>query len=226
MRIPFPATPLFGDARPIGFEFPLRHAAILAIATATLLSVAMLTLTSPALLNSIGRRLNNEDALAPADLIVVISGDRGERIVEGVQLFRAGMGKDLLISGAPIFMQVTASDLMRDYAVRMGVPPGRIRTVEDSSSTFEDALKTLRVARELGAARVTVVTSPYHIHRAKLLFRSIYPTDIQVRFHAVQESWFRPETWWRSARGIHVVAAEYVKLLAYKLGMGYDAFAD
>ena len=63
---------------------------------------------------------------------------------------------------------------MRDMAVSRGVPPQSIELETWSTHTREHPLGLLRLPRITPATRVGVVTSDWHMRRARLIFRRYF----------------------------------------------------
>lgn len=161
-------------------------------------------------------RLCVEDPLRKADAIVVLAGERGERVREGVALLRQGWAPRLLMSGGPSEADVPLADIMRDQALREGVPAAAILVQERSVDTGEDARFSLEMARAHGWKRVILVTSPYHARRAAWLFHEVFaPAGIEVLNNPVRQSWFSPKGWWTRKSDCKVVLMEYMKSAWY-----------
>lgn len=79
----------------------------------------------------------------------------------------------LVFSGGVGTHGASEASVARDIAVKLGVPPERCVLEENSHSTAENARFTMRLLRERhgpGRIGVIVVSDPYHLARAKLLF--------------------------------------------------------
>jgi uncharacterized SAM-binding protein YcdF (DUF218 family) len=142
-------------------------------------------------------------AVAEADAIVVLSSGRsippgptgisewedGDRFFGGVELFQAGKAPLLIFTAARPYRQptgITEGETLAGHARAMGVPGDRILTTGPVSNTADEARE---VAAVLPArpARVLLVTSAYHIPRARRLFEHAgftvepFPVDFQRR---------------------------------------------
>lgn len=129
-------------------------------------------------------------AAAPtADAIVVLSGGRPvapgpaaisewddpDRFFGGVELLQAGKAPLLIFTGgwfpdapgAPL-----EGDILSGYAKAMGVPADRVLTTGPVVNTLEEsqAVAELVKDRQPAVSTILLVTSAFHVNRAKLLF--------------------------------------------------------
>jgi uncharacterized SAM-binding protein YcdF (DUF218 family) len=102
-----------------------------------------------------------------------------------------------------------------------GVPAEYIITTQGrSSSTADEALAVRQTMEKLGLKSCIVVTDPYHTMRTRLIFhREFRGSGIRVRVHPVSEHWYRADRWFLSWRGWQTTLLEYVKLIAYLVGI-------
>lgn len=146
-----------------------------------------------------------------ADAIVVLSGGRvvapgkaaisewgdADRFFSGVELFRARKAPLLVFTGGCVPWEpkvVPEGELLAGYAKAMGVPADGIVTTGPVTSTAEEAGAVAALLRERrsapadrGAApRVLLVTSAFHMARARRLFERAgltvtpFPVDFQL----------------------------------------------
>ncbi|HQX80721.1 MAG TPA: YdcF family protein [Vicinamibacterales bacterium] len=129
-------------------------------------------------------------ALSPVvDAIVVLSAGRGlapgpERVSEwgdpnrffgGVELFQAGKAPLLVFTAAPIAGAPdlpTEGDLLARQAMALGVPADRIAITGRVANTADEAreVASLLRARQLTSPKILLVTSAFHMRRARLVF--------------------------------------------------------
>ena len=79
---------------------------------------------------------------------------------------------------------------MRRIMVKMGVPKRRILAECQAKDTIQNALLVVPLLIRLGIARVTVVTSEFHVRRTKHYFGTIlkaYGCKFQVKYVACQD---------------------------------------
>ncbi|MCP5007590.1 MAG: YdcF family protein [Planctomycetes bacterium] len=111
-----------------------------------------------------------------ADAIVVLSGGEGKRIIKGIGLFHKKVAPLIIVSGgcSSIFYQgQKGALLMKETATELGVPDGDIIAETESRNTRENAIYTKQILDRIGAQRIILVTSAFHIPRAYALFKKI-----------------------------------------------------
>ena len=69
--------------------------------------------------------------------------------------------------------------MLRDLAVARGIPAAAIVMEEQATNTLENALCTLPCLAELHAMGALIVTSDYHMPRARLIFEAVY-RDLRI----------------------------------------------
>lgn len=79
--------------------------------------------------------------------------------------------------------QHTEAELMRQYAISVGLPKSAILVEEHSQSTFENALYVSKLFLEPHRWKdVVVVTSDFHINRAKYIFEQLLKNTYTLNF--------------------------------------------
>jgi uncharacterized SAM-binding protein YcdF (DUF218 family) len=136
--------------------------------------------------------------LERADAIVVISGDESQaRLSEGIRLFRAGWAPKLIFSGAAQDGVLSNARAMELTAVELGVPPSAMLLEPEAMDTFGNAVYTRQIMVSNRMSSAILVTSPYHLHRASLTFKSVLQdTDIRIIPRAAPDSAWRKVGWW------------------------------
>jgi uncharacterized SAM-binding protein YcdF (DUF218 family) len=184
--------------------------------------LVLLVLTPGVWLPAIGQWLVVSRSPQPADAIIVLGGGNGERTRTGVRLYDAKLAPFLVTTGdvgdLHEIVEQTQAELDAMLAERLGVPQEAITTLERSSSTREDALFSLELARARGWRRLIVVTSPYHTRRSGLVFRNVFAgTGITPTITLANPSRNQPAQWWTRERDLLDVSGEYLKLVYYAL---------
>ncbi len=174
---------------------PRRRLAV-AITAAVVVLCALAAM--PWMLDASAASLVREDAISRADVVVALSGDaRGLRERRAVDLFRAGMAGELVVSGRVYRDGVDSAEAAREFVVSAGVPPGNVFELRGATNTRQEAdlLARLMAAKRWRSA--IVVTAPYHSRRALFTCERAAPA---VRFvsspvPARAPEW-RPSRWW------------------------------
>ncbi|MBI5400423.1 YdcF family protein [Candidatus Saganbacteria bacterium] len=178
-----------------------------------------LWLTRPFWLDNVGAFLIVQDKLQPADVIVVLSGDgNGERMMEGIKLYRKKYAKKILVSGGLFAWRLTEADWMKHQAVVLGIPAAAILLEDKSFSTLDNARFSLPILIKRKARRIILVTSPYHTRRAKRVFQKVFSgAEIEVIVVPARESKFKVKGWWRRHEDTQLVVNEYLSSVFYYL---------
>lgn len=185
--------------------------------TLFLLLILGLYFFHPLILDQLAKRLVVRDPLSKADVILVLGGDdNGERVEEGVKLYKQGYAKRMLMSGGPLAWRLTSAQWMKKQAVAEGVPVGAILIQDRSLSTIEDAQFCLPIVKQNLIRSIILVTSPTHTRRAGRVFKKLFsPASISVIVHPVEKSEFNPDHWWTRHEDTGLVIWEYVSAVLY-----------
>jgi len=181
----------------------------------------------------LGRLLVAEDPLQPSDAIVVLAGARVNRWLEAVDVRAAGLAPRIVLSrgmrdGGEDLLAARGvhvpddAELAKSAMVELGVPAEAITFLPArADSTAEEAAIVRRLAESSGWRRVIVVTSKQHTRRARLAFRrELDGTGIEPLIRASRYDAADPAHWWRDRQGLRETLFEWIKLVAYTLGLG------
>lgn len=130
----------------------------------------------------LAKPLKIQDAPQKADAIVVFAGGVGEsgragqgyeeRVEYAVRLYKEGYAKRLVFSSG--YMYIFKEPLvMKALAVSLGVPDNVIILEDRGANTYENIKFVTEVLNEKGWNRILLVSSPYHMRRASLVFDKI-----------------------------------------------------
>ncbi|MFD7521768.1 YdcF family protein [Paenibacillus chitinolyticus] len=154
-----------------------------------------------------------------SDVILVLSGDRGERTEKGAELYKNGVAPTLMFSGGEVYRNNRMADLMKEHAKELGVPEQAIVLEDRADSTYENAVFSKTIIEKHAFKSVTVVSSDYHMRRVKLLFdRAFKDSGIQLHYVAAPDKNFTPRKWWGNNKSLMVTFTEYLKLTGYFFG--------
>ena len=181
----------------------------------------------------LGSFFAREDPLEKADAILVLAGSQMTRPLEAADLYLEGYSPLVILTGDPPEGGQTAlkergivfaGDIQRvvDVFQQLGIPreailvPERIHT-----NTASEAVTLRELAQAHGWRRVIVVTSTYHLRRARFAFRrEVSGTDVDVRMRGTRYDEMDPAHWWKHRRDIREIVEETPRLAAYVLGLG------
>jgi len=142
------------------------------------------------------------------DGIVVITGGPG-RIEHGVEMLAEGKGKRLLVAGAD--PSVTKADLVHRLGGRKKLVQCCVDLGSESVDTRSNAEETRRWLDRQHMRSVRLITSDWHMRRARYEFRRELGTD----FHVVPDAV-------RSEPGFMTLFGEYNKYLLRRIAVWLD----
>ena len=88
-----------------------------------------------------------------------------------------------------------------------------------SENTEENARWALRYAHEKEWKRILLITSSYHMRRAKLIFEKVFRANgstVEIETLSFFQEPYEPGEWMESFHGIRTTIAEYLKMIYYR----------
>jgi uncharacterized SAM-binding protein YcdF (DUF218 family) len=132
-------------------------------------------------------------------------------------LYLSGMGEHASWS--------TVQKLVRP-GVLTALKPANVVIETESANTVENAKWMSKYGREHGWTRVLLVTSRYHMKRARMIFERVLSlpeegapavrAPLAVETLSVYQEPFEPGEWREDNQGVRVTLTEYVKLVYYR----------
>jgi len=170
--------------------------------------------------------LSVADRPQKADAILVLGGGYS-RPFQAADLYRQGYARRIYITAPVRDEQLRLldaagiafpreEDVVRQVLLKKGVPAAAIEYLgKDLISTAEEA-QAARALFARRAPRLLVVSSPYHLRRARIIFTDALPgADIRV----IATSYDRfPSSWWKNQSAAGSVLLELAKITFYQLG--------
>lgn len=117
-----------------------------------------------------------EDSPERADAIVVLSGSRDYRLPRALELMRAGVAPTLVISNGQDPRWRQASRLCADGHQSFRV----VCFIPEPDSTQGEAEGVARIAAQRDWRTVALVTSRFHVTRARMLFERCFSGNVDV----------------------------------------------
>lgn len=132
----------------------------------------------------LGGGMREQGTLRPT---VELSDESRHRTLCGIELYQQQAAPILLMTGgdARVFGDgPREAPAMKDWAVKLGVPPEAVMIEERARTTYENAIGTRQVLGQISS--ILLVTSAYHIPRATALFKKqgFDVTPYACGFHA------------------------------------------
>jgi uncharacterized SAM-binding protein YcdF (DUF218 family) len=101
---------------------------------------------------------------------IVLGYSSRRRVRDAVVLLEVGKTDRLLMSGGKVDgADITAAEMMRNFAQALGAPPEAILIEDRSRTTFENLRFSAEIIEAEGAERVALLTDEMHLTRASLL---------------------------------------------------------
>ncbi len=153
------------------------------------------------------------DSLEKADAIVAISGgDTDARASAAIQLYHDGWAPKIIFSGAALDpLSPSNAAVMRERAVRGGVPSDDVVIEESAVDTAQNALKSNKILENLKVKKIILVTAGYHQRRASMEFSQATGGTIKIINHPTDDKdW--SHLWWTNVRGWWLAISELLKI--------------
>jgi len=178
-----------------------------------------------------GKLLVREDQLAPADLIVVLMGSGPDRVLEAVDLYKAGYCNKILMvenrrPGYELLESRNVSipedtDLNKSVGIQLGVPekafiilPGGAQSTQEEAEHIRGYLKA-----NPKMDSIIVVSSRSHTARAARIFQRTLNRNnhnhITILARPSRYDTFNARAWWKSREDTEQVVYEYIKLVVF-----------
>lgn len=105
---------------------------------------------------------------------------------KGIELLNEGKVKFLITTGGKgrLFNLTSKSlgELTKDYLINKGVNPNKVLVENKSLNTAQNAKFALEIMKKNNFNSAIVITSAYHIGRAKKIFEEIFPKNFSLKF--------------------------------------------
>jgi len=158
-----------------------------------------------------------------ADAIVVFAGGVGEsgragggaqeRLARAIELYKSGLAPVLILSSGYVY-SFHETDVMRALAIAEGVPASAIVLEQRATNTYQNVKFVADIVREHRWTRILLVSSPYHMRRALLVWHKQEPAVTVVPTPPARSQFYE------HGRGatleqVRGILQEYVAILAY-----------
>jgi len=171
----------------------------------------------------IAEPLKITDAPQKADAIVVFGGGVGEtgspgkstieRARYAVDLFRQGYAKKIIFSSGYTFKYNDAEN-MKFISLSMGIPEEEIILEQRANSTYENVKFSNEILEQKKWNTILLVTSPYNMTRASLVFRKVADKIKVVHTPVSRPEFYQREMGSRLGQ-IRAIFHEYLGIIYY-----------
>jgi uncharacterized SAM-binding protein YcdF (DUF218 family) len=182
----------------------------------------------------IGPWLIAVDPLARADAIFVTDGKTPHREMEGAMLYREGWAPRVVVTLprsdiSEELRRLSGEPTPQDHSVAMlrrgGVPESAIvRLDRRVENTLEELHVDFDYARAHGWRRVIIVSSPYHLRRIRVIWRSRFEREIPALLRATRYERVETTSWWRSRRSLEDAVHEVAGIAHFLIGSPIPTF--
>jgi uncharacterized SAM-binding protein YcdF (DUF218 family)/glycosyltransferase involved in cell wall biosynthesis len=158
-----------------------------------------------------------------SDAIVVFAGGVGEsgragggaqeRLKQAVDLYKAGYAPWLILSSGYVY-SFREAEVMRALAIDLGIPASAIVLEQRATNTYENVRFVDEILRDHHWSRILLVSSPYHMRRALLVWRRQAPELSVVPTPAIDSQFYQHERG-ASLEQVRAIAQEYLAIVAY-----------
>ena len=158
-----------------------------------------------------------------ADAIVVFAGGVGEsgkagggaqeRLARAVELYRAKYAPVLILSSGYVY-SFHEADVMRAMAIDQGVPDSAIMLEQHATNTFQNVKYVDEILRDRRWTRILLVSSPYHMRRAVMVWKKQAP-EVEVVPTPVEQSQFYDHGRGANLEQVRGIIQEYLAILGY-----------
>ena len=114
----------------------------------------------------------DNDCLKSSDAIILLEGDGFHRFQKAVDLYKKGLGKKIVFSGAIVQKDYGSYPFeeVKPFILKAGVPEEDLIHEDKSLQTQQQAVEVVKMAMEKGWKRLALVASHEHQYRAYLTF--------------------------------------------------------
>ncbi|NOI46144.1 YdcF family protein [Vibrio alginolyticus] len=165
----------------------------------------------------------HQDEFQHAEVLVVLGSYKATqyKMPTAVRLYKEKKVSKLLLSGGNLAIdQKPEFESMKEYALDNGVPDSDIILERHAKNTVENAQYSseIIVESEIAKRSVAILTTAFHIKRAKYLFKNALPQYLALHSYFVNDRSTRRDNWWLTESAISRVmhSHEVIKRLGVK----------
>lgn len=158
------------------------------------------------------------DSPEDSDVIVILGGGDQGRVEKAADLYQSGYaGKVLITPAGDRYNAGELTSIVRHY----GVEEEDVIVDTESTSTYSNAERTLEIMNDNNFESAMIVTSDYHLKRAKLAFERLNNND--KTFNYISASNLEGKKGLDREDAFSHWIGEFIKIWGYRFGL-YNLF--
>ncbi len=165
----------------------------------------------------------HQDEFQHAEVLIVLGSFKATqyKMPTAVRLYKEKKVSKLLLSGGNLAIdQKPEFESMKEYALANGVSDSDIILERRAKNTLENAQYSAEIIVESDVAKrsVAILTTAFHIKRAKHLFKHALPQYLELHSYFVNDRSTRRDNWWLTESAVSRVMHSYevIKSLGVK----------
>jgi uncharacterized SAM-binding protein YcdF (DUF218 family) len=164
--------------------------------------------------------LSEEDNLQASDFIFVFGAKTPLRAEKAAELYKKGLGENVVVSGGSPFYQPdeeVGADRYRRILVENGVPQGQIISENRSITMPDNVRSSLNLLDNYGInpRSMILVNSPYAQRRGWSIMKKYLPGSVSLyRVNSDVDQELSKDQWYKQEKSLRVVLNEFIKMRA------------
>lgn len=138
---------------------------------------------------SAARLYKDAESALPYDAIIVpgvpFKNNTWDKIMKGriywaKFLYDKGIAKNIIFSGSSVYTPYYEAEIMRLYAIELGIPPGNIFTEKKAEHSTENAYYSYKYGKKSGFNRMALASDPFQSKMLKKFIRKKVSKDVGI----------------------------------------------
>lgn len=138
---------------------------------------------------SAARLYKDTESAAPYDAIIVpgvpFKNNTWDKIMKGriywaKFLYDKGIAKNIIFSGSSVYTPYYEAEIMRLYAIELGIPSGNIFTEKKAEHSTENAYYSYKYGKKSGFNRMALASDPFQSKMLKKFIRKKVSKDVGI----------------------------------------------
>lgn len=138
---------------------------------------------------SAARLYKDAESAAPYDAIIVpgvpFKNNSWDKIMKGriywaKFLYDKGIAKNIIFSGSSVYTPYYEAEIMRLYAIELGIPSGNIFTEKKAEHSTENAYYSYKYGKKSGFNRMALASDPFQSKMLKKFIRKKVSKDVGI----------------------------------------------